>query len=76
MSGDVVPESDQARARGLMDKERRKFTSDLIRAIEELEQKRLTRSPQQLADAAWQKLQFDFPVIDSRELQALLEAFR
>jgi hypothetical protein len=48
----------------------------LIRAIEDLELRRINRSPQQLADAAWQKLQYDFPLVETEELQALLEAFR
>lgn len=59
-----------------LDKDMRRFTSGLIRAIEELEVRRATRSPQQLADAAWQKLQYDFPLVETCELQALLEAFR
>lgn len=59
-----------------MDKDRRKFTAALIRALEESELRRLSRSPQQLADAAWQKLQYDFPLVETAELQALLEAFR
>lgn len=58
------------------DKDRRKFTSGLIRAIEDLELRRINRSPQQLADAAWQKLQYDFPLVETEELQALLGAFR
>lgn len=59
-----------------MDKDRRKFTSGLIRAIEELEVRRVQRSPQQLADAAWQKLQYDFPLVETAELQALLGVIR
>lgn len=58
-----------------MDKDRCKFTAALIRALEESELRRLRRSPQQLADAAWQKLQYDFPLVETAELQALLEAF-
>lgn len=59
-----------------VDKEKTKFTKGLIRAIEELEYRRLNRSPQQLADAAWQKLQFDLPLVETAELQALLDIFR
>jgi hypothetical protein len=59
-----------------LDKDRRKFTLALIRALEGSELRRLNRSPQQLADAAWQKLQYDFPVVETEELQALLCAFR
>lgn len=70
MSGDT-PMRDQT-----LDKDRRKFTSALICALEESELRRLNRSPQQLADAAWQKLQYDFPLVETEELQALLEAFR
>lgn len=58
------------------DKERRKFTSSLITAIEELELRRTNRSQQQLADDAWAKLQYDLPVVDVVELQALVEVFR
>jgi hypothetical protein len=59
-----------------LDKDRRTFTSGLIRAIEDLKLRRNNRSPQQLADAAWQKLQYDFPLVETEELQALLETFR
>lgn len=53
-----------------------KFTVDVIRAIEELEIRRINKPSQQLADAAWQKLQFDLPVLEVAELQALLEHLR
>jgi hypothetical protein len=57
-------------------RQRSKFTADVIQAIEELEIRRSNRSAQQLADAAWQKLQFDLPVLEVDELQALLEHLR
>jgi hypothetical protein len=58
-----------------LDKDRRKVTSGLIRAIEDLELRRNNRSPEQLAGAAWQKLQYDFPLVETEELQALLDTF-
>lgn len=57
-------------------RQRSKFTADVIRAIEELEVRRINRPSQQLADAAWQKLQFDLPVLEVAELQALLDQLR
>jgi hypothetical protein len=57
-------------------RQRSKFTADVIRAIEELETRRSNRPSQQLADAAWQKLQFDLPVLEVAELQALLDHMR
>jgi hypothetical protein len=57
-------------------RQRSRFTADVIRAIEELEIRRTNRPSQQLADAAWQKLQFDLPVLEVAELQALLELLR
>lgn len=59
-----------------MDRERSRFTHSVIRAIEELEIRRSTRSAQELADSGWQKLQFDLPLVETEELQALLDAFR
>lgn len=53
-----------------------KFTAGVIRAIEELEIRRANRTPQELADAAWQKLQYDLPVVERDELQALLAHLR
>uniref|UniRef100_A0A383WMX0 Uncharacterized protein n=1 Tax=Tetradesmus obliquus TaxID=3088 RepID=A0A383WMX0_TETOB len=57
-------------------RQRSKFTADVIRAIEDLEVRRINRPSQQLADAAWQKLQFDLPVLEVAELQALLDQLR
>jgi hypothetical protein len=57
-------------------RQRSKFTADVIQAIEELEIRRCNRPARQLADAAWQKLQYDLPVLEVAELQALLEHLR
>jgi hypothetical protein len=57
-------------------RQRSKFTADVIKAIEELEIRRSNRPAQQLADAAWQKLQYDLPLLEVAELQALLEHLR
>lgn len=54
----------------------RTFTKDAIRAIEELELRRVSRTTQQLADAAWEKLQYDLPVVEATELAALVEMLR
>lgn len=55
---------------------REKFTADVIRAIEDLELHRVNRSDEELADAAWQKLQYDLPVVESAELAALVKRLR
>lgn len=53
-----------------------KFTKDVIRAIEDLELRRITRSAQELADTAWEKLQYDLPVVEPLELAALVDRLR
>lgn len=44
--------------------------------IRQLEGRHSNRSEQELADAAWRKLQFDFPIVQDDELAALLAVFR
>lgn len=55
---------------------RKKFTKEVIRAIETLELRRSNLSDEELAESAWQKLQFDLPVVEARELAALVDRLR
>lgn len=63
-------------ASGQEQQQRKVFTAQLVQAIQELEQRRSNRSPEELAARAWDKLQYDFPAVEAAELEALLAAFR
>eukprot|EP00775_Hariotina_reticulata_P005054 gene5054-5295_t len=56
--------------------ERHTFTREVVSAIKELELRRASKTQQELADCAWNKLQYDLPVLEPAELQALLQQFR
>jgi hypothetical protein len=56
--------------------DRQTFTREVVRAIKELELRRSSKSQQELADTAWDKLQYDLPVLETAELQALLQQLR
>lgn len=56
--------------------ERHTFTREVVTAIKELELRRACKTEQELADCAWNKLQYDLPALEPAELQALLQQFR
>ncbi len=59
--------------------ERRDFTAELVSAAGEAEQRRRRRGGvaawPDLAARAYDKLQYDLPLVDADELRALLQAF-
>ena len=52
------------------------FTKDLVAALMEAQTRNASRTVQQLATSAYDKLQYDFPFIEAAELQALLILFK
>lgn len=58
------------------DARRKRFTDELINALKESEQLCSRRTPEELAQAAWDHLQFDLPVARPEEMTALVESFR
>ncbi|GAB4817946.1 hypothetical protein N2152v2_004992 [Parachlorella kessleri] len=58
--------------------EKAAFTSELIKALEDASvlRRESTRDQQRLADAAFDKLQYDFPLVSAEELAALIECHR
>lgn len=79
MRDDVVSARDQtpmSRPRQQHDQHRAQFAQDLIAAISDAKVQRCNRPESALAAACWEKLQYDLPVVDARELEALLSAFK
>jgi hypothetical protein len=54
----------------------KRFTKDLVEALREAQTRSACRSMEQLAASAYDKLQYDFPLIDPTEVQALLILFK
>lgn len=70
---------DQQHKRGKPPKnsaQHKQFTNDLIQALEEAQRRRDSQSPEALARSCWDNLQYDLPLVEPRELAALLDAFR
>lgn len=55
---------------------RQNFTAQLVKAIRDLDERRANRTSEHLSASAWDKLQYDYPLLEQVELAALVDAFR
>lgn len=54
----------------------KQFTNDLIKALGEDQRRRDHQPVEALARSCWDKLQYDLPLVEARELAAFVDAFR